>query len=243
MILNFYKSENEIKDLDTWKLFAPPMGADKQWKDGRSAKELARYITNSLPNLPKELGEAISPIVREQVFYWSAEYVTDFAKYDCGIGNGRNHDMAMWNGEIFIGIEAKADESLGNNNLGYEYQQGSGNKKHRIEKLTQIVFGTNDIKKFSNIQYQLLTATSAILLEARERKLKKAMLIVIVFKKEGVDDRGKPYYSSQKISNNEKAISQFLETIGYTQKSMNQLQTHGAYADIELFYKKIEITV
>lgn len=35
---------NEIRSVDDWFKVAPPKGKDKQWKDGYSAKELAKYI-------------------------------------------------------------------------------------------------------------------------------------------------------------------------------------------------------
>ena len=31
-----------ITTLEEWQVLASPMGGDKQWRDGRSAKELAR---------------------------------------------------------------------------------------------------------------------------------------------------------------------------------------------------------
>ena len=33
---------DKLSTVDLWKKNAPPMGGDKQWKDGLSAKELAK---------------------------------------------------------------------------------------------------------------------------------------------------------------------------------------------------------
>ena len=53
---------DELSTVELWKKKAPPMGGDKQWKDGRSAKELAKYMTSDYPNLPSELEEILSNI-------------------------------------------------------------------------------------------------------------------------------------------------------------------------------------
>ena len=40
------KKEVKIQDVETWHIVAPPKSPDKQWKNGRSAKELARFATD-----------------------------------------------------------------------------------------------------------------------------------------------------------------------------------------------------
>ena len=55
--------DNGIATLNDWFRFSPPMGGEKQWKDGRSAKELARYITSALPNVPAEIEKKLSHFV------------------------------------------------------------------------------------------------------------------------------------------------------------------------------------
>ena len=67
------------------KALAPPMGGDKQWVDGRSAKELAKYMTKSLPTIPGEIAACLDYFVEEKdMFEWNAEYVTDFAAIKSG---------------------------------------------------------------------------------------------------------------------------------------------------------------
>ena len=102
-----------IDSVEKWKQFAPPFGGDKQWNDGRSAKELAKYIIGANGKVPKEI-EAVIPegLYDGKSFVWAPEYVTNFDKTIYGSGNGRNHDLVMYNDKVFIGIEAKADETL-----------------------------------------------------------------------------------------------------------------------------------
>ena len=158
---------NRITDLDTWFKFAPPMGGEVQWEDGRSAKELAKYITNALPNVPSEVEAVLSKFVATDAeLSFDAEYVTSFSAHGLGKGNGRNHDAIIYNDEIFVGVEGKADESFGNDRVGEAYEKGSSNKKKRIEGMVDIVFG-DGVDNHSDTRYQLLTASAATMLEAK----------------------------------------------------------------------------
>lgn len=162
---------NDIYDLESWFKVAPPMGAAKQWRDGRSAKELARYMTANFPNVPTEIENILSDFTTPDAeFDWNGEYVTDFAKYDLGRGEGRNHDAFMWNKDVVVGIEGKADESLGSQLVGDAMTGATDNKMHRIRGMIKMLFG-DEPDNHKNIRYQLVTATAATLLEAKNIKL------------------------------------------------------------------------
>lgn len=194
---------NGIMTLDDWFKTSPPMGGEKQWRDGRSAKELARYITSALPNVPTEIEAVLSKLVsHDSAFAWDAEYITDFVSHNLGRGEGRNHDAIMVNDEIFVGIEGKADESLGSQYVGTALIEASDNKKHRINGMIEMLYG-DSTEKHADIRYQLVTAACATLLEAEMCGLHKAMLMVIVFKKPGC-------YSDEKVAANERDIKFFL---------------------------------
>ena len=145
-----------ITTVEEWQVLASPMGGDAQWKDGRSAKELARYITDAYPKMPKEIEHVLSRFSGPDAdFDWKAEYVTDFAKHGYGRGMGRNHDMVIWNEDVFVGIEGKADEPFGDKTVAEELKKASDNKVLRIDKLCGLVFG--DCKaKHLDLRYQLL---------------------------------------------------------------------------------------
>lgn len=50
------KNGHEIRTVDDWFQYAPPMGRQIQWRDGRSAKELAKAWCSGLePTVPTEL--------------------------------------------------------------------------------------------------------------------------------------------------------------------------------------------
>lgn len=229
---------NRITNLETWFKYAPPMGGEVQWEDGRSAKELAKYITNALPNVPSEVEAVLSMFVAaDATFAFAAEYVTSFSAHGLGRGNGRNHDAIIYNDEIFVGVEGKADESFGNDRVGEAYEKGSSNKKQRIEGMVDIVFG-DGVDKHPNTRYQLLTASAATLLEAKERGVKNAMFLILVFKKEGK-------YRQKRIDMNNADVDAFLaETKAECHDGIWQVPTaFGKKNGITLFFRKIEIEV
>ena len=229
---------NDIYDLDSWFDFAPPMGAEKQWRPGRSAMELARYMTANFPNVPAEIENILSDFTTSDAeFDWAGEYVTNFADYNLGRGEGRNHDAFMWNDDVVVGIEGKADESLGSQLIGDAIVNASGNKMHRILGMIKMLFGDAP-ENHKAIRYQLVTATAATLLEAKERNVKNAVLLVLVFKKDGC-------YSEQKIAANNADIDSFLNEISAVpcDKYYSIPTEYGKENGINLYFKKIEFNI
>jgi hypothetical protein len=210
------------------------MGGAVQWEDGRSAKELACYMTAHLPHVPYEIERALSTLVaQDATFAWDAEFVTALP----GQGQGRNHDAVMWNEQIFVGIEGKADEPFGNGFVDREYIQGSENKKRRIAALSDMIWGDSP-EKHGDIRYQLLTAAAAILLEANrpDHKVSKALFLIIVFKHPDKVD-------SAKLEANHQDLMSFLKsTHAVLRGNLYYVPTkYGAQNGIDLYLKKIEI--
>jgi hypothetical protein len=170
-------------------------------------------------------------------FDWNGEYVTDFEKYNLGRGEGRNHDAFMWNEDVVVGIEGKADESLGSQLIGEAIVGASDNKMHRVRGMIKMLF--DDIpENHQNIRYQLVTATTATLLEAKERNVNTAILLVSVFKKEGC-------FSAQKIADNNADIQRFLSDIKAEKCGEYYVipTAFGKENNIQLYFKKIEFTL
>lgn len=233
----FFKN-NGITDIESWFKISPPMGGEKQWKDGRSAKELARYMTATYPHVPQEIESTLSKFVDCNAdFEWAAEYVTEFQPFGLGKGEGRNHDAFIFNSDIVVGIEGKADESLGSQLIGDALENASDNKKQRINGMIRMLFG--DVpENHKDIRYQLVTASVATLLEATKKNVKKAVLMVIAFKKNGC-------YSEEKIAANNADIQRFLKDI--SAKENGEYYTiptaYGKENNIEFYFKYIEISL
>ena len=227
-----------VNSLDAWFASFPPMGGESQWKDGRSAKELARYFIGTLPHMPTELNALLAHFTEQNTtFDWLAEHETDFASQGLGLGEGRNHDAILWSDELFVGIEAKADEPFGSLYLDEEYAAASQNKKGRIEGLSRMVFGKSLPDGSRHLRYQLLTATGAVLLEAKGRGLSKALFVVLEFHSEGS-------YSTEKAQQNQNDLLTFLQAVGadYHPDGYYMIPTpYGEENGISLYFQKIII--
>ena len=229
--------DNGITNVETWEIKAPPMGKSRQWVDGRSAKELARYMTKNYPQLPTEIENILKEFVRDDSeFDWAAEYVTRFEPFGLGRGEGRNHDAFLYNDELVIGIEGKADEPLGSQLIGDALKDATPNKVQRINGMIQMLFGGTP-EAHKDIRYQLVTAATATLLEATKKNVKKALLLVIVFNSSKC--------SEEKLERNNKDIDNFLRDISAKNIGEHYIipTRYGEETGVELFFKKIEISI
>lgn len=234
-----------INSLETWFDIAPPMGGITQWRDGRSAKELARYMTNAFPHMPAEIEAVLSPFANpDSCFKWGAEYVTEFSRFGYGLGMGRNHDAVIFDKNIFVGIEGKADEPFGDKTIEDELKKASANKAMRINKLVKLVFGDAP-ENHLDLRYQLLTACGGVVLEAQERKIPNALLLVVVFLKEGVDEFGRRFYEEERRQENHKDWKSFLQQIKAKELPNGSYKVPMCEArnGINLYVQKIEIKV
>jgi hypothetical protein len=224
------KHAKGVIDVESWQQHCPPKKGDLQWRDGRSAKELAKYITESLPAVPAEIESVLKTIVpMDATFDWDAEYVTPLP----GKGEGRNHDGILYGDDIVVTIEAKADETLGNL-IEEEMNTASVNKLYRISKMLGYLFD-GGFKKYSKLRYQLLTASVGTIIEAERRKadckeLDTAVLFVLVFKTNGD-------ISEEKLISNHKDIENFLEaTKAYDEDGFKVIPNNTG---IKLYFKEI----
>lgn len=206
-----------IDSVETWKEYASPLGGDRQWRDGRSAKELAKYIIQSKGTMPKKMQLALSDCCGVSCsFTWIPEYVTPFDKEEFGKGEGRHHDLAMFSKNAFVGIEAKADEPF-DKPLGQWKESGKTssakeNREKRANAMCKLLFG-EDSTNYQEIHYQLLSAMTGVLLEAEKRGVEVAVLLIITFKKNGSNN--KPAWDPKKIDKNEKALEAFRQKLKY----------------------------
>lgn len=106
--------DNGISSVEGWFEKAPPKMGAFHWKDGRSAKELAKYFTKNYPYLPLEIEKVLLAFAeKNSQFDWLAEYVTPFDVHCLGSGEGRNHDAIIFGNDIFVGVEGKSYEPFG----------------------------------------------------------------------------------------------------------------------------------
>ena len=178
MKIKISKNNNIITTVEEWYQFAPPKAKGKHWKDGRSAKSLAQFMTDK--NQVKKLEDILVELEYDTngVISCTPEANTVLP---CK-GNGRNHDLLMIGEDFVVGIEAKVSESFGEE-ISTELIEASDNKKGRIDTLANKLFGCkiNEVKDGLELRYQLLTGVYGTLLEAENNKKSKALFLVIVF--------------------------------------------------------------
>ena len=179
------KSGHEISSVEDWKRWAPPSRGDLHWKDGRSAKELARSWFRPTP--PEELRTLL-----EKTF--GSGLVFEEAKPECVVqlddfkGEQRNCDLVVLcrreSERIVVSLEAKADEPFGENLVGEYYNRtldSRSNVPKRIDNLCRALFGTELNLKIRQLRYQLLHSAAAALIETANQNAGAAVFLVHEF--------------------------------------------------------------
>jgi hypothetical protein len=182
------KSGHDILSVEDWFKYAPPKKGKLQWKDKRSAKELAQsWFRNGIPNPPHELGALMEAKFGTGITF-------DEAKPECIIelddfvGEHRNCDLVVLcnvgGKRMVINIEAKADEPFGDL-IGeyYDRKTGSGSSvPARIRQLSLALFGREPDEGIRGLRYQLLHAAAATLIETQRSGAQLGLFLVHEFR-------------------------------------------------------------
>jgi len=216
-IIRFHKNGSVIRSVDDWLQFAPPKKGLRQWKDGRSAKELAKswFPQPGAPQIPADLISLLyshSDLINTEILEGTPEHKIPLDNFG---GETRNADLVLTgkrgNSKVSINIEAKADEP---------YDQTVANKlrtvknprskiSDRIDLLCQALFGAKPESDLDllDLRYQLLTGCAGALIEASKIGAGAAVFVVHVFISDSVDN--------QKVRSNDIDYVCFLKRLGY----------------------------
>ena len=220
---------NIITTVEEWYQFAPPKAKGKHWKDGRSAKSLAQFMTDK--NQVKKLEDILVELEynTKGVISCTPEANTVLP---CK-GNGRNHDLLMIGEDFVVGIEAKVSESFGEE-ISTELIEASDNKKNRIDTLANELFGCkiNEVKDGLELRYQLLTGVYGTLREAENNKKSKALFLVVVF------TDGLTSEDENAVNRNNDDFKNFCQQIGLSAEGGTICKSNVA-----LTIKKVEISL
>lgn len=182
------RSGTEIRSLDEWHAAMPPRLRERQWKDGRSAKELARAWAGTghvqVPDEVVRLLETDSEFTGTELL---EAYPEAAVALDDFRGNTRNADLLIVgrrSGEpVVIAVEAKADESFGpsvGEYLAAKQATERSNAPARIRQLSSALFGA-DPAEIQELRYQLLHAAAGTLIAAEQHGARKALFLVHQF--------------------------------------------------------------
>ncbi len=196
--MRIVKANKTIETLEQWFLHAPPEKGEKQWVDGRSAKEMAR--TWLIVKSRQRLIDLLRPVF--------GNVTLESAEPECNVpfdefSGPRQCDLAIQarndRGRIVIHIEGKADEAFGPL-TGKAYDAAlAANALHvgkrqsavprRIEVLSERLFGRtldNDVRA---LRYQLLYSVAAAIADATQRKAIAAVFVVQQLHSPGLESR------------------------------------------------------
>jgi hypothetical protein len=179
-------SGQRISSVDEWLKYAPPKKGAFQWKDYRSAKELAKaWITSDVAAELRALFES-QPDFRDLTV---EEVIPEYTiRLDNLGGEPRNADLLLAGhclaGPVVATIEAKADEEFGPLIGKYAAQKTGTRSKvpERIDGLLSAVFGKGLDEQLGGLRYQLLHAVAGTLIEAKAREAIMAAFIVHEFR-------------------------------------------------------------
>ena len=197
MKIDIYKGQ-EINSIEEWGNYARPK-SDKHWKDGRSAKEMAKLaLSDEFSNIISTILKELS--IHETTYECEPEAKTYFGK-GFGKGGPRNHDLLMIGNESVIGIEAKVSESFD--------KKVSEKSAARVDALIKFLYGKDIEINKDKLFYQLLTSSVGTIKEALNNGKKKAVVLFITFN--GNVYKEKQYEKHIKI--NTEAFSYFSESL------------------------------
>ena len=229
MKIKISKNNNIITTVEEWYQFAPPKAKGKHWKDGRSAKSLAQFMTDK--NQVKKLEDILIELEYDTngVISCTPEANTVLP---CK-GNGRNHDLLMIGEDFVVGIEAKVSEPFGEE-ISTELIEASDNKKGRIDKLANELFGCkiNEVKDGLKLRYQLLTGVYGTLREAENNQKSKALFLVVVF------TDGLTSEDENAVNRNNDDFKNFCQQIGLSAEGGTICKSN-----VDLTIKKVEISL
>jgi len=251
-----------IDDTFSWYKYASPEGGDKQWKEGRSALEFARFMTSNNGKMPTIIKDYLKSIgVKDNDFVCIPEHVTKYDAKEFGKGEGRHHDGLLISDSCVIGIEAKVSESFDKLIMdklsGAEKKDGNGyNMKTRIFSSLKLITGKDyqdDVGRVGCIMYQLVSATVGTILEAEKKAVSenknkmKAVVLVIEFVGDGVDKgRSKEEYQ-RKIEDNDNAFNNYMDFLGINtvekdSDRFKHIRTANG-CEIQVWFKMMKINI
>lgn len=179
------KKKIEITSVKKWREQCPPINPSIQWVDKRSAKEMAKFWTDTknqndfllfLQNVSKDL----------RFNYALPELATKFDEYK----SPRKNDLCIFatdsGGEILISIEGKSDEYFGGNYVDKECissinDKNKNSESKKLDRLIGLFQRFNCNADFLKVRYQLTYWLAGTIDEAIRNKINTVFMIVQEF--------------------------------------------------------------
>lgn len=207
------KKTVKITNLGDWFKYASPKGEEKQWKKGRSALEMASFALSD--DFEAQIRNVLSDcgINGNVNLTCEPEAETRFPSKVYGTGGPRNHDLLITSENIVVGVEAKVSEPF-DKKISERKKNASNNLLKRIEGFADLLYGERRPDNFDDLRYQLFSATVGTIIEANNRNVDNAIMLVIVFEGNGVD-KEKDY--KKNVEQNDDDYKKFCQSLGLSE--------------------------
>lgn len=216
--MQIQKNGTDINSVEDWFRLAPPKEGLRHWKDGRSAKELAKtwFPKSGKPHIPTDLFSLLHShpdLFRTEILEGTPEYKIQLDNFR---GETRNADLVLigkrGESKVSINIEAKADEPY-DQTIAEKLRSVNNPRSKipdRIDLLCQALLGDTPTlnSELLLLRYQLLTGSAGALIEASRIGAEIAVFVAHVFISDAVDE--------QKVRLNDNDYIYFLEQMGCT---------------------------
>jgi hypothetical protein len=174
----------------TWCEHAPPAKGAAQWKDYRSAKELAQaWCRYGQVRCPEELSGILSTCGATRGLVIKHAVAEMESAFDEFRGGKRHADLALWGmsskkGQVVVTVEAKADELSGltvKEQLARAPVDRASNIPARVDRLSRGIIGREVDKTIEPLRYQLFHALAATAKLAEAKSAALGVLIIHEF--------------------------------------------------------------
>ncbi len=166
-----------IQTLEDWRIQASP-ASEAHWKDGRSAKELAKAWTDG--SGPEDLTHLLGLRAETSDFKIASAIAEAQVAFDRHPGGKRNHDLLIrgeaGGGRVVVGLEAKANETFGQtvsrylaDGLALRQRGTTTNAPERLAGLMRDVASVSldRTPTFGDLRYQLFSGVAGTVAAAQ----------------------------------------------------------------------------
>jgi hypothetical protein len=212
---------HQIGSVDQWFEFARPRGGRHHWRDGYSAKELAKAwcAVDGRPEAPVELAALLRTIPEFPGLVVARGHPEYRVNFDGLPGEPRNADLVLHcetlAGRVGVSIEAKSREDFGPpvNEVVAEAarkwcDEAHSNYMPRLQNLYRTLFLRRKpgAPRWGELRYQLLTAAAGALVYAAQIDAAAAALIVHEFRPSNINE--------VRYADNSRDFRNFVQRIG-----------------------------
>jgi hypothetical protein len=203
-----------IRSVEDWLRFAPPERGEAQWRDFRSAKELARaWFRTGMARVPSELSGLFDTSSETSGLNIERCVAEQPMRLDALRGNTRRCDLVLYGRQrdenVLVAIEAKADEEFGPIIGPYRAQRANTRSKvpERIDALLAAILGRSldSDDSIGLLRYQLLHGIAGALVDAGERGCARAVFLVHEFRSVNLD--------AERVERNSDDLNGFVQAL------------------------------